>query len=86
MAAKVGGTDSPLAQTLFDKAYGFDFFQAVRLLERISTERQPVGRDSDPALEVVRFRSRGSLNFPPSQIHEINQRVDGEGETKSPEI
>lgn len=86
MAAKNGSTDSPLAQALFDKAYGFNFFQAVRLLERISPERQPVGRNNTPALEVVRFRSHGSLSFPPSQIHEINASVSDAGEAQTPEM
>jgi type VI secretion system protein ImpH len=80
MAAKIGRTDPPLAQALFDKAYSFDFFQAVRLLERMSPERQAVGRSGSPADEVVRFRSRASLAFPPSHIHEISQRNSADGE------
>lgn len=75
MATESGRTDSPLAQTLYDEAYRFDFFQAVRLLEWIHPERQAVGRDgSDPMREVVRFRTRASLGFPPSQIHEISRQ------------
>ena len=61
----------PLDRLLFDEPYGFEFFQAVRLLERIYAERQPVGRPGDPADEVVRFRTRVSLAFPPSQIHDL---------------
>jgi type VI secretion system protein ImpH len=71
MATESRGTGSPLARVLFDEAYRFDFFQAVRLLERIYAERRPVGRDGEPAREVVRFRTRVSLNFPPSEIHQI---------------
>lgn len=85
MAAKVGRTDPPLAQALFEKAYGFDFFQAVRLLERISPERQAVGREAAPLREVARFRTRASMAFPPSQIHEISQNGDGERQTP-PEV
>ncbi len=80
MAAASGRTDPPLAQTLFDEPYRFDFFQAVRLLERIYPERQPVGLDVDPAREVVHFRTRLSLAFPPSQIYGIKRNgVEDEG-------
>jgi predicted component of type VI protein secretion system len=71
MAAENGRTDPPLARLLFDEPYRFGFFQAVRLLERMYPERQPVGRDSDPARELVRFRTRVSLNFPASEIHDL---------------
>ncbi|MEN3332484.1 MAG: type secretion system protein ImpH [Blastocatellia bacterium] len=71
MATESRGAGSPLARLLFDEAYRFDFFQAVRLLERIYAERRPVGRDGEPAREVVRFRTRVSLNFPPSEIYQI---------------
>jgi type VI secretion system protein ImpH len=58
-------------QQLFEEGYRFDFFQAVRLLDRISRGREPVGRDGPPALEVARFRTRVSLDFPASEVHEI---------------
>src|SRR5437762_5136072 len=78
MVAEDGRTDSPLEKVLFDEANRFDFFQAVRLLERIYSERQPVGRASEPSREAVRFRTRVSLNFPPSQIHQINKEENGD--------
>jgi type VI secretion system protein ImpH len=65
---------------LFDEPYGFEFFQAVRLLERIYSERQPVGRTSDPASEVARFRTRVSLAFPPSEIHDLTEESRDDGE------
>jgi type VI secretion system protein ImpH len=76
MAAESGRADNPLVKLFFDEAYGFDFFQAVRILERLHPERRPVGRDSDPLREVVRFRTRVSLDFPASQIHGINLGAD----------
>jgi type VI secretion system protein ImpH len=48
--------------------FTFDFFQAVRLLERMHPDRSPVGLDAKPADEVARFRAHASLAFPPSQI------------------
>ncbi|MGI8567132.1 MAG: type VI secretion system baseplate subunit TssG [Pyrinomonadaceae bacterium] len=75
MAAEGGRADAPLARTLFDEAYRFEFFQAVRLLERMQPDKQPVGRTgTSPQKEVVRFRSRASLDFPPSELYEINRR------------
>jgi type VI secretion system protein ImpH len=48
--------------------FEFDFFQAVRVLERIAPKRAPVGLDGSPVDEVVRFRAHLSMSFPPSQI------------------
>jgi type VI secretion system protein ImpH len=65
-----------LNQELFDESYRFDFFQAVRLLERLFPDKTAVGRSTTPAEEIVRFRSRVSLTFPASEIHEIKQVYD----------
>ena len=65
--------EKPLNQKLFDEPYKFEFFQAVRLLEKIFPERAAVGREPVPSREVVRFRSRATISFPASQIHEINE-------------
>lgn len=50
----------------------FEFFQAVRLFERLFPERSPVGRFVSPSKEVLRFCAHASIPFPPSRI----QRVD----------
>ncbi|HEY0007065.1 MAG TPA: type VI secretion system baseplate subunit TssG [Pyrinomonadaceae bacterium] len=84
MAAKSRRTDSPLTEVLYERPYSFDFFQAVRLLERISPERLPVGRDGDSLREVVHFRSRASLAFPPSQLYQITH--NGKDSTEPPEM
>jgi type VI secretion system protein ImpH len=60
-------------QRLFAEAFGFDFFQAVRLLQRLMPHRVLVGQTGPPAAEVVRFRAMPSLTFPPSAIHEITR-------------
>ena len=69
-------TDKPLNQILVDEPYRFEFFQAVRLLEKVRPERRAVGRNAMPHEEVVRFRSRVALDFPASEVHEINETVD----------
>ena len=60
-----------MRELLFTEGHRFDFFQAVRLLERIARDRDPVGGPGPPAQEVVRFRTRVSLEFPASSIHEV---------------
>lgn len=66
----------PLNQELIDEPYRFEFFQAVRLLEKIFPEHQPVGREASTTTEIVKFRSRMALDFPASQIHEIKETTD----------
>lgn len=68
--------EKPLNQKLFDEPYRFEFFQAVRLLEKIFPERQPVGRETSILQEVVRFRSRVALDFPASEIHEFRETTE----------
>jgi len=59
------------ARRLFEESFIFDFFQAVRLLQRMEPGRARVGRGGPPEAEAVRFRARISLSFPPSSIYEI---------------
>lgn len=70
--------NKPLNQVLFDEPYKFDFFQAVRLFEKLFPDKRAVGREALPHEEPVRFRSRIALDFPPSEIHEIRE-VDVNG-------
>lgn len=68
--------DPALADRLFEEPYLFDFFQAVRLLERLRAGRTPVGHDGPPRDEVVRFAAHLSLTFPPSAIHSLDPPPD----------
>jgi type VI secretion system protein ImpH len=77
--AEGGRAADALADILFDEPYRFDFFQAVRLLERLFPERAPVGYTGLPGEEVVRFRANASLGFPPSQLDSIER---GEGDAQ----
>jgi type VI secretion system protein ImpH len=56
---------------LRDAPNSFEFFQAVRLLERLLPERAQVGRHGDPAAEVVRFGVLPTLAFPASEIQDL---------------
>jgi type VI secretion system protein ImpH len=60
-------------ERLYAEPFAFDFFQAVRLLERLEPGRVPVGRGGPPRAEVVRFRAHTSLTFPPSPIFDLER-------------
>ena len=62
-------TGPPLDVVLRTEPYRFEFFQAVRILERLF--QHSVGTDANPEDEVVRFRAHQSLLFPPSEIYDI---------------
>jgi type VI secretion system protein ImpH len=64
-------TWSTVEQRLYAEGYSFDFFQAMRLLEKLHPDRRPVGYDAPPRSEVARFRALISLTFPPSTIYSI---------------
>jgi type VI secretion system protein ImpH len=69
--------NSELRDLLDQEPYLFDFFQAVRLLERMDPGRKPVGRFFQPSTEVAHFGANPSLSFPASQIQSL-QRREGE--------
>jgi type VI secretion system protein ImpH len=63
---------SEVSEKLRREPFAFDFFQAVRLLERFYPERTSVGRFAHPETEVARFAAHPSLAFPASQIQAMN--------------
>lgn len=69
---------------LVTEPYRFSFFQAIRLLERIFPDREPLGLDSLPAQEVVRLHSAVSLAFPASEIADLQLPLDAESTVESP--
>ena len=60
-----------ISDALRSDPYGFEFFQAVRLLERLAPERARVGGFDDPEQEIARFGVTSSLAFPASEIQEL---------------
>ena len=64
-------------QELVEDHTSFSFFQAVRLLQRLRADREPVGGFSDPKDEVVRFSANPSLAFPAGEIQDLEDRPDG---------
>jgi type VI secretion system protein ImpH len=80
MVPASGRNRAALSDELLNDAYRFDFFQAVRLLERMAEERaeadpaarrRSVGMDFAPHQEIVFFRALASLAFPSGSISEI---------------
>jgi type VI secretion system protein ImpH len=80
MAGTSGRKNPDLTDELFRQPFNFDFFQAVRILERLAlvvaseepgSPSFPVGEDHPPEREAVRFRSHQSLSFPSSPIAQV---------------
>jgi len=68
---------SALGVKLRREPFRFDFFQAVRLLERLFPVRTPVGKFTPPANEVAHFGAHASMAFPASQIQAMDWPEDG---------
>ncbi|MGC2635854.1 MAG: type VI secretion system baseplate subunit TssG [Acidobacteriaceae bacterium] len=68
----------PIRALLEQEPYSVRFFQAVRLLERLYPERNPVGLFVTPSSEVVRFSSIPTLAFPASEVGGLAERDDGQ--------
>ncbi len=83
MVTTIRRSNPSLKQHFAQEPYCYDFFQAVRLLERSFPSRVGVGRDANPRQEVVRFNSHVSLNFPPSQINKLVFQTDNQSIEKT---
>jgi type VI secretion system protein ImpH len=81
MATK-GGTGNPavanieIESRLRHEPCAFEFFQAMRLLERFFPDRLPVGGFGLPSSEVVRMATHPSLAFPASEIQSLQWDTD----------
>src|SRR5260370_41617298 len=70
-ALKRAPVPSELEARLRQEPFAIRFFQAVRLLERLYPQRQPVGRFVNPSEEIVHFGAYPSLAFPASEIQSL---------------
>lgn len=59
-------------QQLRENPFAFDFFQAVRELERQFPENPRIGWSQSPREDPVRFTQHASLAFPPSTLHGLS--------------
>ena len=75
--ATTGGPSNPdvsvstVEAELREEPFLFEFFQAVRLLERLFPDKSPVGRFNPPSTEVVRFVANSTLAFPASEVQSL---------------
>ncbi len=65
-----------IRKLLDDEPFRVQFFQAVRLLQKMETKRKAVGYFVTPQEETIRFSARTSLAFPPSEIHDLERGGD----------
>jgi type VI secretion system protein ImpH len=75
-------TGSTVEAELRKEPYLFEFFQAVRLLERLFPDKSPVGGFHPPSAEVVRFVANSTLAFPASEVQSLEWPKDGAGRMK----
>ncbi len=69
-----------LEERIAAAAFRFDFYQAVRLLELLHPHSVSPGAGPDARREPVRFRSRISLQFPASDVHQVRLKRGGQPE------
>lgn len=65
-----------LAAQLRRTPWEFNFFQTVRILQRIMPFRKLVGRNYGPQAEVARFSAHAAMAFPASQIQALDWNED----------
>ncbi len=63
----------PIAEMLDREPYRFEFFQAMRLLQRMYPRSGVAGRFNNPQEEVARFSSQTSVAFPASEIQALDR-------------
>ncbi len=66
-----------LEASLRDDPTTWSFFQAVRMLERLRPDREPIGGYADPAQEVVAFSVNPMISFPPSELYSLEMNDEG---------
>lgn len=76
MAAPGRNRGASLTETLYEKPYSFDFYQAVRLLHWLNDHAPSDTR----AREAVRFAARLALEVPASEIYDLQAGTPAQGD------
>jgi len=84
VATESGRDTASLIDLLFEQPQRFEFFQAVRLLQKLAPDREPVGTAADPTREALWFRSDVSLSFPRTDLTRLERPQKTETETEAP--
>lgn len=69
--------DRSVEEWLYREPYRFEFVQAIRLLEQLAGDAEPLADGVNPAAEPVRLRSNISQSFPASEVEELTPGEDG---------
>jgi type VI secretion system protein ImpH len=86
MGCTSGRDRTALIEHLLEEAHEFDFFQAVRVLQRWAADQAasnrpgphlPIGADHAPRHEAVRLRAQVSHAFPAGTVAEIRRVPEG---------
>ena len=67
-----------LEREVLEDPTSFEFFQAVRVLERLFPDRSRVGEFAEPKEEVARFAANTAIAFPASEIQTLDIEPDGQ--------
>jgi type VI secretion system protein ImpH len=67
---------APLPEKLMSRPWDFSFYQAVRLVLRLSGSLEPIGSFLHPAKEPLRLGTNPSLAFPAAEIQSLTQNPD----------
>lgn len=74
MAGPDGQTTDSLIAELAEKPYAFDFYAAVRLLQRCFPRQPRIGHSWSPAQDPVRFAQSPALDFAPSTLEPMRSK------------
>ncbi len=66
--------DRSVEEWLYREPYRFEFMQAIRLLEALAPNAEPLAEGTDVSAEAVRLRSNISQSFPPSEVQDLSPR------------
>jgi type VI secretion system protein ImpH len=62
--------------SLTEEPFCFEFFRAIRVLEKLYPDRELIGTNAPPSREVARFSTHATLTFPASQIQDLKITAD----------
>lgn len=67
-----------LQQEILEDPASFEFFQAVRVLERLLPDQAGIGGFGDPSEEVVRVGANPTISFPANEIQTLDIDTSGQ--------
>jgi type VI secretion system protein ImpH len=66
-----------LLERLEREPHGFDFYQAIRLLDCAEPDKPPTGQSKRVADDVARFGQDASMSFAPSTLSQVQPKAPG---------